>query len=96
MGIFEHYQERYEKHKQEEFTIQEFLDICKNDPMAYANSAERLLQAIGEPEMIDTSTDPALSRIFSNRVIARYPAFHEFFGMEEAIEQIVSYLRHAA
>ena len=96
MGIFEHYQERYEKHKQEEFTIQEFLDICKNDPMAYANSAERLLQAIGEPEMIDTSTDPALSRIFSNRIISRYPAFHEFFGMEEAIEQIVSYLKHAA
>ncbi|MBU3022349.1 PrkA family serine protein kinase [Aestuariibacter sp. A3R04] len=96
MGIFEHYQQRYEERQQEEFTIQEFLDICKTDPSAYANSAERLLQAIGEPEMIDTSTDPALSRIFSNRVIARYPAFHEFYGMEEAIEQIVSYLKHAA
>lgn len=96
MGIFEHYQQRYEERQQEEFTIQEFLDICKTDPSAYANSAERLLQAIGEPEMIDTSTDPALSRIFSNRVIARYPAFYEFYGMEEAIEQIVSYLKHAA
>ncbi|MDO6477539.1 PrkA family serine protein kinase [Alteromonas sp. 1_MG-2023] len=96
MGIFEHYQQRYEERQQEEFTIQEFLDICKSDPTAYANSAERLLQAIGEPEMVDTSNDPALSRIFSNRVIARYPAFHEFYGMEEAIEQIVSYLKHAA
>ncbi|MCU7555122.1 PrkA family serine protein kinase [Alteromonas sp. ASW11-19] len=96
MGIFEHYQNRYEERKQEEFTIEEFLDICKTDPLAYANSAERLLKAIGEPEMIDTSTNPALSRIFSNRVIARYPAFHEFYGMEESIEQIVAYLRHAA
>ncbi|QPG04851.1 PrkA family serine protein kinase [Salinimonas marina] len=96
MGIFEHYQHRYEERQQEEFTIQEFLEICKTDPSAYANSAERLLQAIGEPEMIDTSNDPTLSRIFSNRVIARYPAFGEFYGMEEAIEQIVSYLRHAA
>ena len=96
MGIFEHYQHRYEERQQEEFTIQEFLEICKTDPSAYANSAERLLQAIGEPEMIDTSGDPTLSRIFSNRVIARYPAFGEFYGMEEAIEQIVSYLRHAA
>ncbi|WP_218353117.1 PrkA family serine protein kinase [Alteromonas lipotrueiana] len=96
MGIFEHYQHRYEERQQEEFTIQEFLEICKTDPMAYANSAERLLQAIGEPEMIDTSANPALSRIFSNRVIARYPAFGEFYGMEEAIEQIVAYLRHAA
>ena len=46
--------------------------------------------------MVDTSQDPTLSRIFSNRVIARYPAFSEFYGMEEAIEQIVSYLKHAA
>lgn len=96
MGIFEHYQSRYEERKQEEFSIQEFLDICKSDAMAYANAAERLLKAIGEPNMVDTSTDPALSRIFSNRVVSRYPAFNEFYGMEEAIEQIVSYLKHAA
>ena len=96
MGIFEHYQSRYEERKQEEFTIGEFLEICKEDQTAYANAAERLLQAIGEPELIDTANDPALSRIFSNRVISRYPAFSEFYGMEEAIEQIVSYLKHAA
>ena len=36
------------------------------------------------------------SCIWSNRVIARYPAFKEFYGMEEAIEQIVSYLKHAS
>ena len=96
MGIFEHYQNRYEERKQEEFTIEEFLEICKDDAAAYANAAERLLSAIGEPQMIDTATDPALSRIFSNRVISRYPAFDEFYGMEEAIEQIVSYLKHAA
>jgi serine protein kinase len=29
-------------------------------------------------------------------VIRRYPAFREFYGMEDAIEQIVSYFRHAA
>jgi serine protein kinase len=46
--------------------------------------------------MVDTSQDPALSRIFSNRVMARYPAFKEFYGMEESIEQIVAYLKHAA
>jgi serine protein kinase len=37
-----------------------------------------------------------LSRIFSNRVIKVYPAFKEFFGMEDAIESIVSYFRHSA
>ncbi|WP_417762642.1 PrkA family serine protein kinase [Shewanella sp.] len=96
MGIFEHYQQRYEKKLQEEYSLQEFLDICKKDRTAYASAAERLLIAIGEPEVIDTSKSPVLSRIFSNRVIARYPAFKDFYGMEEAIEQIVSYLKHSA
>ena len=64
--------------------------------MAYAGAAERLLAAIGEPELTDTHDDPRLSRIFQNKVIKRYPAFAEFYGMEEAIEHLVSYLKHAA
>ncbi|WP_275045019.1 hypothetical protein [Aeromonas salmonicida] len=55
MGIFEHYQQRYEKAREEEYSIQEFLDMCKQDKACYASAAERLLVAIGEPEMIDTS-----------------------------------------
>ena len=96
MSIFQHYQTRYEQAQEEEFSLQEFLTICKEDNLAYASASERLLKAIGEPEMVDTSSEPALSRIFSNRVIKRYPAFADFYGMEEAIEQIVSYLKHAS
>ncbi|WOG26717.1 PrkA family serine protein kinase [Endozoicomonas sp. 8E] len=96
MSIFSHYQERYESTQQEEMSLQEYLDLCKTDPGAYANAAERMLSAIGEPDVVDTSRDPRLSRIFSNKLIKRYPAFEEFYGMEEAIEQIVSYFKHAA
>ncbi|MBO2552754.1 PrkA family serine protein kinase [Shewanella algae] len=96
MGIFEHYQQRYEKKLDEEYTLQEFLEICKQDRSAYASAAERLLIAIGEPEVVDTSKNQVLSRIFSNRLISRYPAFKDFYGMEDAIEQIVSYLKHSA
>ena len=96
MSIFDHYQARYEAAKDEELSLQEFLALCKDDKSAYANAAERLLMAIGEPEIIDTAQDPRLSRIFSNRVISRYETFKDFYGMEEAIEQIVSYLKHSA
>ena len=96
MGIFEHYQARYECKLDEEYSLETFLDICKEDKNAYVTASERLLAAIGEPELVDTSKDPVLSRIFSNRKINRYPAFSEFYGMEEAIEQIVSYLKHSA
>jgi len=96
MSIFSHYQSRYESLKEEEYTLQEYLELCKKEPMTYATGAERLLWAIGEPELVDTSRDPRMSRIFSNKVIRRYPAFSEFYGMEDGIEQIVSFLRHAA
>lgn len=96
MGIFEHYQQRYEKKLDEEYSLEEFLSICKEDRSSFASAAERLLIAIGEPELVDTSKDPILSRLFSNRLISRYPAFKDFYGMEEAIEQIVAYLKHSA
>jgi serine protein kinase len=96
MSIFDSYQKRFEQHLQEEYTLQEYLHLCKENPLVYATAAERMLEAIGKPQLVDTSQDSRLSRIFSNKVIARYPAFAEFYGMEEAIEQIVSYFKHAA
>ncbi|HLV17028.1 MAG TPA: PrkA family serine protein kinase [Pseudomonas sp.] len=96
MSIFSHFQQRFETKREEELSLQEYLDLCKKDPSAYASAAERMLMAIGEPELIDTATDPRLSRIFSNKVIRRYPAFADFHGMEDSIEQIVSFFRHAA
>lgn len=96
MSIFSHFQNRFETTQQEEMSLQEYLELCKADPSTYASAAERLLMAIGEPELIDTSLDPRLSRIFSNKVIKRYPAFADFHGMEDAVERIVSFFKHAA
>ncbi|MDT3722318.1 PrkA family serine protein kinase [Pseudomonas oryzihabitans] len=96
MSIFSHFQERFEATRQEEYSLQEYLEICKKDRTAFASAAERMLMAIGEPELVDTTSDSRLSRIFSNKVIRRYPAFADFHGMEDCIEQIVSYFRHAA
>ena len=96
MKIFENYAARYERTREEEMSVQEYLDLCKRDRMAYATAAERMLAAIGEPELLDTRHDPRLSRIFANKVIKIYPAFREFYGTEEVIEQVVSYFRHAA
>ncbi|MDX1498879.1 MAG: PrkA family serine protein kinase, partial [Woeseiaceae bacterium] len=96
MSIFGTYQSRFEGTQEEEYSLEEYLDICKKDPAAYASAAERMLLAIGEPELVDTANDPRLSRIFSNKVIKRYPEFDDFYGMEECIEQIVSFFRHAA
>lgn len=94
--IFSQYAARYDRTREEEYTIQEYLELCKKDNSVYATAAERMLLAIGEPELIDTRHDSRLSRIFSNKIVKLYPAFREFYGMEEVIEQVVAYFRHAA
>jgi len=94
--LFKTFAARYESRREVEFSLSEYLDLCRKDPMTYASAHERMLAAIGEAEIIDTSKDPRLSRIFHNRSIKVYPAFHEFFGMEETIERIVGFFRHAA
>ncbi|HET6718982.1 MAG TPA: PrkA family serine protein kinase [Rhodocyclaceae bacterium] len=96
MSIFARYQTRYEAGQAEEMSLQEYLELCKADPSAYASVAERMLLAIGDPESLDTRLDPRLSRLFANKIIRRYPAFRDFYGMEEVIESVVSYFRHAA
>ena len=94
--IFTAYAKTFEAHREAEMSLAEYLDACKKDPLVYSTATERLLAAIGDPEMVDTSKDPRLGRIFMNRTIRAYPAFSEFYGMEETIERIVGFLRHAA
>ena len=96
MKIFDNYAARYERTREDEFSLQEYLELCKKDKLTYATAAERMLAAIGEPELVDTRNDTRLSRIFANKVIKIYPAFREFYGTEEVIEQVVAYFRHAA
>jgi serine protein kinase len=94
--LLETYRASYSTTQDQEMSLDEYLALCKREPGSYASAAERMLAAIGEPELVDTRNDQRLARIFSNRVIRRYPAFREFFGMEDAIEQIVSFFKHAA
>lgn len=94
--IFTRYSKAYEGRREVELSLSEYLEGCRDDPMMYASSAERMIAAVGEPEVVDTAKDARLSRVFMNRTIKVYPAFAEFYGMEETIERIVGYFRHAA
>jgi serine protein kinase len=95
-SVLGRFQARYDARLEEEYSLTEYLELCKTHPDAYATAAERMLMAIGEAELIETRHDPRLSRIFSNKLLRVYPAFREFYGMEDTIEQIVAYFKHAA
>jgi serine protein kinase len=94
--IFTRFAQSYEGRREIEMPLPEYLEGCRNDPMMYASAPERLLAAIGQAEIVDTSRDQRLGRIFMNRTMKVYPAFADFYGMEETIERIVGFFRHAA
>lgn len=95
-ALIAQYARAYEKRQEHEMSLAEYLEQCRDNPLMYATAAERLVEAIGEPKVVDTAKDERLGRIFMNRTIKLYPAFHDFYGMEETIERIVGFFRYAA
>ena len=95
-SIFDLYAQAYESQREHRMSLREYLEGCRGDSALYATTAERMITAIGEPEFVDTAKDPRLGRIFMNRTLKVYPAFKDFYGLEETIERIVGFFRHAA
>ena len=64
--LFSSFARSYEARRETEMSLSDYLEGCRDDPMMYASAPERILAAIGEPEMVDTSRDSRLGRIFMN------------------------------
>ncbi|UVK41960.1 PrkA family serine protein kinase [Mesorhizobium sp. AR07] len=94
--VFDLFSEIYANAAQEEISLQQYLLACREDKSMYASAPERMVEAIGEPNLVDTSKDERLGRIFSNRTVKVYPSFFDFYGMEETIERIAGYFRYAS
>ena len=77
-------------------SLRDWLLAARDDKLLYATPAERMIAAIGEPEFVDTAQDTRLGRLFFNRTIKLYKSFDGFFGMEDTVERIVGYFKHAA
>lgn len=80
----------------EALPLLEYLKQWDKDPALKANTAGRMMLGIGKGEVIDTSKDERLGRIFSQRTITTYPAFSGMLGVEDTIQTIVDFFRHAA
>jgi serine protein kinase len=96
LDVFDLFNRDYSREQLETMSLRDWLLAARDDKMLYASPSERMIAAIGEQELIDTAQDPRLGRIFFNRTIKRYKAFEGFYGMEDTIERIVGYFKHAA
>ena len=59
--LFAAYTKGFEANREAEMTLPEYLEACRDNPLMYSTATERLLAAIGEPEMVDTAI--VLSRV---------------------------------
>ena len=96
LDVFDIFSRDYQRERFETMSLRDWLLAARDDKMLYATPPERMVAAIGEAELVDTAQDPRLARLFSNRTIKTYRAFEGFFGMEDTIERIVGYFKHAA
>lgn len=76
--VFELFSEIYKAGAAEEMSLQQYLLSCSEDKSMYASAPERMVAAIGEPKLVDTSKDERLGRIFANKTIKIYPSFADF------------------
>lgn len=95
MTLKKHFSDRRAKAR-DALTLEAYLDAWKSDKQISANTAGRIMNAIGEPEVFDTSKDERFGRIFSNRTIKRYAAFSGALGLEDTVSTIVNYFAYAA
>jgi serine protein kinase len=94
--VFDIFTRDYARERFETMSLRDWLLAARDDKMLYATPPERMVAAIGEAEFVDTAQDARLARLFSNRTIKTYKVFDGFFGMEDTIERIVGYFKHAA
>src|SRR5271165_2596089 len=94
--LFRMFSSAYARERRETMSMTDYLEGCRDNPGMTATAAERMIAAIGDPVVVDTSKDPRLGRIFLNRTIKVYPTLAGFFGMEDTIQRVVSYFQHAA
>src|SRR5689334_13532640 len=96
LDVFDIFSRDYAREKFDSMSLRDWLLAARDNRMLYATPSERMVAAIGEPELVDTAQDSRLSRLFFNRTIKVYRAFEGFYGMEDTIERIVGYFKHAA
>ena len=69
MDVFDLFTEAYQREAHEEMSLHDFLLGCRDDATMYATAAERMIAAIGEAEVVDTSQDPVSARARRRRQV---------------------------
>ena len=96
LDVFDIFSRDYARERFETMSLRDWLLAARDDKMLYATPSERMVAAIGEAGAGRHRAG------FAPRPHVLQPhdqdlqAFEGFFGMEDTIERIVGYFKHAA
>lgn len=83
--------------KEETLSVGDWMELCKTDSNAYASFSDRLLKAIGAPEIVDTTKSDVQTRlIHGGKKIARYAPFSDLYDSENAVGKLVTCIENGA
>lgn len=96
-GLLGRLKARTQELKEEVMSVEDWMDLCKTDPGAYYNFSDRLLKAIGAPEIVDTRlADQKTRLVHAGKKIARYKPFADLYDSETAVSKLVSRIENGA
>ncbi len=96
-GLLGRLKARTQELKEESVSVEDWMELCKTDPGAYASFSDRLLKAIGKPEIVDTKLEDQQTRlVYSGKKIARYEPFKDLYDSEAAVSKLVSRIENGA
>lgn len=96
MKVLSKYKQKFSFEPHTVMSFVDYLKKAKSDPTVYLNAAERMVKAIGEPVVHKNTRNSRDTRLFGAKTVRRYEAFKDFYGMEDIIEKIVGFFKHAA
>lgn len=84
-----------ENRKDETMSVDSWLDECKTNPAAYETAADRLLKALGEPEIVNTREESQqTSLVHGGKKIARYEPFADLYDAENTISKVATFIKN--
>ncbi len=96
-GLLGKMKARADAMKEETLSISEWMELCKTDSNAYASFSDRLLKAIGAPEIVDTkNADQQTRLVYGGNKVARYAPFADLYDSEKAVSKLVTCIENGA
>lgn len=96
-SLLDRLKRKSETREPEVMSVEAWLERCRTDSGAYAPHYERLAEAYGTAEIIDTKHgSPQENNVYGGKKIKRFPAFAHLYDKEDMLSKLVDHIKDGA